>query len=106
MRQNYADITGLEKKNLEPIARKLISFGQFGLISKSVRDKPSYKSFVNEIESIIDSSMTVKDIQDNCKNFLKAFKECGGAAGNVATTLEKEWNVAIKEKFYFDFIVS
>jgi translation elongation factor EF-1beta len=103
IQRNYCKITDLDDENLEPIAGELSSVN---LISRPIRRSPSYKSIVNEIESILDCNRTVEELQDTCKKFLKAFKKVEGAASNVATTLEKEWNVAIKEKFYFDFIVS
>jgi translation elongation factor EF-1beta len=103
IQRNYCKITDLDDENLEPIASELSSVD---LISRPIRRSPSYKSIVNEIESILDCNRTVEELQDTCKKFLKAFKKVEGAASNVATTLEKEWNVAIKEKFYFDFIVS
>ena len=98
---HYAALNSL-KTSLSDLASQLYVAH---LISDEVRETRSMEKFITEFKASFYFLREISEVQDHCKNFLKAFIAVRGSYYNAAKFLRQKWIDAIKTELGIDFII-
>ena len=98
---HYAALNSL-KTSLSDLASQLYAAH---LISDEVRETRSMDKFVAEFKASFYFLNEISEVQDHCKNFLRAFIAVRGSYTNAAKFLRQKWIDAIKTELGIDFII-
>ena len=99
--RNYAHLSDASKNCLKKIAEQMYSKD---LITKSVKESPTFDSLISELETKLQFSKTVEVVEDCCYQFVDSLSSQGGVAKAAAQSLAQQWKDEIHKKFDVSFL--
>lgn len=81
------------RDDIKPIASEMFSKK---LLTKSVRDSPSYEKLINGFEAGLALRKTVQEVEKHCINFINSFSSQGGPVEEHIRIIAQEWKEQIQ----------
>ena len=103
---HYASLHDAVTPSLETFAIKLASEG---LLSKSVRDKPSYSAVMQEFLAVFQFFRKLEEFEAHCSKFFKVLYDLAGGQGGLkicTSSLAEELKKSISKELKIEFSIN
>ena len=96
LRKKYTLLNDALESSLKDVANKMF---EKGLISKRVKDSPTYDSVIHEFQAGMRCVKDITQLEEHCQNFLDCFYygSQGGPALFAAQNLAEKWKKDVQE---------
>ena len=96
IQRNYSCLSDATKGCLKKIAEQMYTKG---LVSKAVQTSPTFDGVMSELETTLQISNSIQQIEKNCNQFVQSLSSQGGPAQAAAKNLVEQWKDNINREF-------